>query len=148
MVGYWIASSPWYEVAVVWEENWSWWYLPGRDNPKPGDKVVIYQPGNTRAAEKFDQEIKDEHKCKFIGNFTIGNLDPEDEAVRIKEKKIIWSESEFVDIYSVKDDLECTSEIIRRHGKAKWGLLFKNKTWVPISQRDYDLILSKRSGCR
>lgn len=142
MVNYWIALSIWFKWALENQDNQSWWYLPGRDTPKHGDKVIIYQPGTTRPAKEHGVEIKDKHKYKFIGNFTVEDVDADSNNVWTQEKKIIWNESDFVDIYSIRDDLGCTSEVIREHGNM--GLLFLNKTWIPISQRDYNLILSKK----
>lgn len=116
--------------------------MPGRDKPKTGDKVIIYQPSTTRPAKEEGVEIKDKHRSKFIGDFTVDDVDPNSNDVGIKEKKIIWNESDFIDIYSIRDNLQCTSEVIRKYGNM--GLLFLNKTWIPISQYDYNLILSKK----
>lgn len=148
MVDYWIAESPWPEIARQ-NQKYREWRLtwPGASRPpkrllgklKENAKAVIYQPGKTRAAKKANGKIEDGYKHKFIGNFTVGDYDPKDwRLVKIKETEI-WEESDFVDIRPILDYLECTS----KYGPRRWGLLFFNKIWIPISKRDYDLIMKR-----
>ncbi|GBE56509.1 hypothetical protein BMS3Bbin16_00717 [archaeon BMS3Bbin16] len=150
MVNYWITLSNYYQgpktenevSAKEREDQQWWWYKRGRDTPKEHDKVIIYQPGNTKVARKYGVKIKDKHQYRFIGNFTVEDVDPNSYKLRPREKGFLWKESEFVDIRPLLNDLVCTSKNIRKWGK--WSLTFLNKAWVEISRQDYDLILSRK----
>lgn len=158
-IQYWITTSNWYDQhipsrpcsgAFDRQEKQIWWYYKNRDNVRPGDKAVVYQPGGDVEAGKEKIRIDERVKGSFIGNFTVDKIiekrdftvpdicwtEPYDGWLKTVEKGFLWPKNKIIKRKNINDDL-----LLKITKSPNIGLVFKGKTWIKITKEYYDVVL-------
>lgn len=161
MVQYWIATSNWYETpghlnrpcSGAKERNAKkiWWFLRERDEIEPGDKAIIYMHYENIEAKKAKIKIDEHLKKRFIGYFTIDRIidipneclsdnNPNSRWIKIKDNSLYPDNKVVLRIEINNDNDRLFKEIT---GVTNVGLAFKDKTWIKINKKYYDLVMEK-----
>lgn len=134
---YWIVVSSDYAEALDREMRREWPFAEDRQRPESGDKALVFQPSNTRDALQRGVVISGKHKNRFIGAFTVAELNPDNKALA-EEEKFLWPEKDMIHLDLIKEELALLSKYLENSGWTN-----RVDQWLSIKYKDYEAILSK-----